>query len=124
MNIAEVIDMAIQVGDEYLESNAIAELMHYTAISKGWESRREAPAPTNGRKGRIDLLLSHGGFSVAIEIDDRKIKEKSVAKLRSLSVDARVCVIARGVMSSVPEGIDAVVSIRDKSHAITSIATY
>lgn len=114
MDTNDVIQLAFDADDRYLESNTVADVMHYAAIRKGWQSKREAPAPTKGRKGRVDLLISHEGYTVAVEVDDRAIKGKSVEKLLSLDVDARVCVIARGDMDDIPNGIDAVVSIRER----------
>lgn len=48
--VNKVVALAFLVGDKYIESNSIAEIMHYAAVNKGWKSVREYPAPTSGRK--------------------------------------------------------------------------
>lgn len=66
---------------------------------------------SEGRRGRIDLVVSKWGCSAAIEIDARKPRAKSLEKLRAFN-GGRI-VALRGVEVAVEiEGIDAVVCIK------------
>jgi hypothetical protein len=74
----------------------------------------EWPVVSNdGRRGRIDLVVSRCGASVAIEIDARKPRRKSLDKLRCFN-GGRVLVL-RGVAGNCQlHEIDAVVPLRVK----------
>ena len=115
--VNKVVALAFLVGDKYIESNSIAEIMHYAAVNKGWKSVREYPAPTSGRKGRIDLLLSDGKETVAIEVDAKVVKTKSVKKLSSLHEVFRMCIISDGSIQKTAQelGVEMVVSIKDRT---------
>lgn len=61
------------------------------------------------RDGRIDLLAVRNGGVVAIELDTRRPRKRSLLKLRL--ADAFRLIVLRGVEGyDVPEGIDAVIA--------------
>lgn len=115
--ILKVCKLAMEIGDAYSCSDSVAQLMAYAAKARGWGAWNQAAAPysQNGklRKGRIDLLMVVDGLAVGIEVDKFDIKAKSITKLQGIpSLAARLCIITRGEIDSLPEGVDAVLSIR------------
>lgn len=59
--------------------------------------------------GRIDIVASWDDWRVAIEIDARKPRARSLLKLRAFQ--GATIVALRGVTALLPEGIDAVANI-------------
>jgi hypothetical protein len=93
-----------------------AAVVHAAAVtalvSAGFEVYVEVRVDLpDGGFGRYDIVAHHPRGAVAIEIDARKPRRKSLAKLRQF--DGGRIVALRGVADlTKPEGIDAVVSIR------------
>lgn len=77
----------------------------------GFEVQLEAATAGLGdvRNGRVDILATIEGGAVAIEIDARRPKPRSINKLKLF--DAFRIVALRGVSGEAPEGIDAVVAL-------------
>jgi hypothetical protein len=77
----------------------------------GFEVRCEAGTAQLGddREGRIDILARRDGGVVAIEIDARKPKARSLKKL--MLFNAYRIIALRGVSMAPPAGIDAVVAL-------------
>lgn len=46
----------------------------------GWDVSREYPVPG----GRIDIVATDGDHTVALELDNRRPRKKSITKLQSL----------------------------------------
>jgi hypothetical protein len=64
----------------------------------------------DGQRGYIDIVASCSDGAVAIELDCRSPRAKSLAKLRQFS-GFRVVGLRGAVCSVVPDGIDAVVAM-------------
>ena len=91
--------------------------------SVGFQVRFEYPIRYLGGKrgGRIDLLITHGEARAALELDTRKPRKKSIAKLQSF--DGYRIVGLRGVhWQEEIEGIDAVVCLKVRQAKATEIA--
>lgn len=88
----------------------------YLALEQlGFTCQHEVPvdARSNDPKytGRISITAAKEGVIVAIEVDRKSPKRNSIYKLRNFSCDYRVIVLRGTEDFSVPDGIDAVVSI-------------
>lgn len=87
---------------------AVADALEF----KGFVVRCEAPTTALGddREGRVDILATIMGGVVAIEIDARKPRARSLKKLRLFN--AFRIIALRGVDMEPPDGIDAVVALK------------
>lgn len=112
----ELLKMAMEYGDAYMESNTVADLMYYGALNKGWSAKREYKVTYNGRKGKIDLFVWDGIESVAIEVDRGVVKSKSIDKLRKVDATTKICIITRSQTEEAIEGVDLIASIRDRTY--------
>lgn len=65
----------------------------------------------DGRRGRVDVYAVRGNLKLAIEIDERTIRKKSIFKLRQIKDAVRVVLLRDGDATEKPEGIDAVISL-------------
>ncbi len=80
--------------------------------SKGFAAEREFKVPDrgDGHPGRVDLMCTLGEFRVAMEMDSRTARDKSLTKLKSL--DAYRVIILRTAPAWVSyAGIDQVVAM-------------
>lgn len=93
-----------------------SHLAHSQVVShlsaRGWACQREYPVSDrgDGRPGAIDILASKAGIRLAIEIDRKSPRQKSIVKLRQVSADYRV-VLLRGGRRSQQAGDVYVVSL-------------
>ena len=118
MTLADVIAVILDCADPVYSTNEISTEAKLKALRLGWDARTEYPAPYLGRKGRIDLLLSYGSTMVGIEVDNVSVKKKSIEKLKLLDITYRVVVVAYGDLPEIPDGMDAVVSLKSKDFKI------
>lgn len=82
-------------------------------VTAGWNVRKEVASEFSDgvyeRKGRIDLYAMRNDFRIAIEIDRRSPRTKSVLKLRAVDADLRIIVVReQGFTGKTPAGIDRV----------------
>jgi DNA-binding transcriptional MerR regulator len=75
----------------------------------GFEVEREFPVEVDGRQLRVDLVARLDGEMVAIELDRRRPRTGSLAKLWAL--DCLRVVVLRGEACAPPPNIDAVVGV-------------
>jgi hypothetical protein len=75
----------------------------------GFEVEREFPVEVDGRQLRVDLVARLDGEMVAIELDRRRPRTGSLAKLWAL--DCLRVVVLRGEACALPPNIDAVVGV-------------
>lgn len=76
----------------------------------GFNVVKEVQVETDGDLGRVDVVATKGGGMVAIEIDSRSVRQKSIRKLRRMSA-FRIAALRRPVVGETIEGIHAVVGI-------------
>lgn len=76
----------------------------------GFNVVKEVQVGTDGDTGRVDVVATKGGGSVAIEIDSRSVRAKSIRKLRRMD-GFRIAALRRVVHDEQIEGIHAVVGI-------------
>jgi len=76
----------------------------------GFNVVKEVQVETDGDTGRVDVVATKAGGSVAIEIDSRSVRTKSIRKLRRMS-GFRIAALRRAVNGEQIEGIHAVVGI-------------
>jgi hypothetical protein len=122
-NIRYLSDIDRRTGEK--AQNVLADLppqpdtagaVHGAAIealrAAGFEVRTECGVDDrgDGRSGRVDIVAEHDGGSVAIEIDHRNPRQKSVHKLRRFS-GFRLLALRGIALPNLPDGIDGAVSI-------------
>lgn len=118
--VDKVSKLAIEIGDSFSSSNSVSQLMGHAARAQGWQAWTEVSASyvANGktRKGRIDLMVVVDGQAIGVEVDHYVVKEKSIAKLQTLSsLAARVAILTGSAdVTQLPEGIDAVLCVRSQ----------
>lgn len=82
----------------------------------GYICQNEVPVPSRGDApkytGRVGIVATKHGCTVAIEVDRRSIREKTMFKLREYSCDVRVVLLRGGVCENPPAGINAVFSLK------------
>lgn len=61
----------------------------------GWAVRREYPVVVNGRGGRVDIVAEWSGITLALELDNRSPRGKSILKLTALPLDWNKGVLLR-----------------------------
>lgn len=76
----------------------------------GFNVVKEVQVETDGDTGRVDVVATKAGGSVAIEIDSRSVRAKSIRKLRRMD-GFRIAALRRAVNGEQIEGIHAVVGI-------------
>lgn len=87
MDLRDEIVSVVRAGGPYRDN---ARDMHYaveTALHRcGWSTDREVRVDyrRDGRIGHVDIVAYRNGVSVAIEMDHRTPRKKSLAKLASL----------------------------------------
>ena len=90
----------------------------------GFEVRFEHPIAKfgdDGRSGRIDLVVRHGDAVAAIELDARRPRRRSIAKLKAF--DGFRIIGLRGVRwQDKVEGIDAVVCLRSRQATFAELS--
>lgn len=74
----------------------------------GWAVRREVDVPAmrlgNGRCGRVDLVGERAGVRIAIELDRRSPRQKSLRKLALIDA-TRVVIVRRQQPINLVDGI-------------------
>lgn len=76
----------------------------------GFNVVKEVQVETDGDTGRVDVVATKAGGTVAIEIDSRSVRTKSIRKLRRMA-GFRIAALRRAVNGEQIEGIHAVVGI-------------
>lgn len=92
-------------------SNVHATLTRHL-IANGYKTQTERWVPMPGRSGRLDIyaICPVSGTPVAIEIDARRPRKKSIRKLNHVGDDALRVICLRGVSAPLSgvAGVDAV----------------
>ncbi len=76
----------------------------------GFNVVKEVQVETDGDTGRVDVVATKAGGMVAIEIDSRSVRAKSIRKLRRMD-GFRIAALRRAVSGEQIEGIHAIVGI-------------
>ena len=75
----------------------------------GWQTRREVDVQAlrlgNGRCGRVDLVATREGASVAIELDRMSPRSRSLRKLSLMPVAERLVILRRRAPLHRVEGV-------------------
>lgn len=104
-------DLAVKDDDRAATMAVMAELE-----KNGYLCQNEVPVPSRGDApkytGRIGVVATKNGCTIAIEVDRRSIREKTIFKLREYPCDARVVLLRGGACNNSPTGIDTVFSLR------------
>lgn len=82
----------------------------------GWDVRKEVGGQffdgVYHRNGRVDLYATRNDFRVAIEIDRKSPRTRSVLKLRAINADLKLVVVReQGFIGTPPKGIDSVLCV-------------
>lgn len=71
-------------------------------VEGGWSVRREVVVQDrgDGRRGKIDLVATKDGRTVAIELDCRSPRAKSLRKLEAFNAHERIVILRRPLAPS------------------------
>lgn len=110
--IRSLVSTSARLPEAHWQQNAIGGILGRDC----WNIRMEISIDYNDgvywRKGRIDLEAEKEGFHVAIEIDRKSPRTKSILKLRAIHADLRLVIVREpGWMGDTPPGIDAVICV-------------
>lgn len=63
-------------------------------------------------RGRINIVATKAGRTIALSLDRKAMREKSIFMLREYPCDCRIILLRNGSAASPPAGIDAVIPLR------------
>ena len=104
---------------EVTENAREADMTVISALEmSGYVCQSGVPVPSRGGNpkytGRIGIVAAKDGVVIALETDRKKIRDKSLCKLRDYPCDIRLALLRGGEETQPPVGIDAVISLRLK----------
>jgi hypothetical protein len=109
---ADVVAMLAALPDD-LTAVAFHDAVEQALVDLGFSTSREIAVPDrgDGHAGRLDLRAERGAERIALELDDRTPRQKSVRKLQPLVAMARVIVLRCPFdeMMACPLGVDLLI---------------
>lgn len=101
---------------EVTEDAREADMTVISALERnGYICQSGVPVPSRGEDpkytGRIGIVAAKDGVVIALETDRKKIRDKSLCKLRDYPCDIRLALLRGGEITPPPSGIDAVISL-------------
>lgn len=109
----ETVLSSVEVHDD--DRSALSEVT-YALERSGYLCQCGVPVPSRGPdgqyRGRINLVAAKDGKTVALSLDRRSIRDKSVFMLREFPCDCRIALLRSPNVPPLPAGIDAVISLQ------------
>lgn len=109
----EIALSSVEVHDD--DRSALSEVA-YALEQSGYLCQCSVPVPSRGPdgqyRGRINLVATKDGKTIAVALDRRSIRDKSVFMLREFPCDCRIVLLRNSEVPLPPAGIDAVLPLQ------------
>lgn len=98
------------------DSRSVVSEVAYALEQSGYICQRGVPVPARGPdnkyRGRINIVATRDGKTIALSLDRQSIREKSIFMLRDFPCDCRIVLLRGKDAPQPPAGIDAVIPLQ------------